>query len=53
VVLGTGRRDEVVIHRYPNHEEYLELSCWANDPASGDSDIPVAGIALKYSAEDG
>jgi len=51
VVFGTGRRDEVLVHHSSTHEEYLELSCWAKDPASGDSDIPAAGVAFEYPVE--
>ena len=52
MVFGTSRKDEVVVHRHPNHEQYMELSCWAKDPKSGDSDIPFAGIGFRYT-EDG
>lgn len=48
VVFGTARRDEVVVRRSPTHEEYVELSCWAKDPASVESDIPAAAIAFEY-----
>jgi len=49
MVFGTQRQDEVVVSRYPNHEEYSELSCWAKDPKTGDPDIPFAGIGFSYS----
>jgi hypothetical protein len=49
MVFGTQRRDEVVVSRYPNHEEYSELSCWAKDPKTGDPNIPSAGIGFSYS----
>lgn len=48
MVFGTGRSDAVVVHRAPRHEEYMELSCWAKDPKSGDADIPFAGIGFRY-----
>lgn len=48
MVFGTRRHDEVVVRRYPNHEQYMELSCWAKDPKSGDSDIPSAGVGFRY-----
>ena len=49
VVFGTERRSEVVVRRHPNHEQYMELSCWAKDPArTADPEIPFAGIGFTY-----
>jgi hypothetical protein len=52
-VFGTGRQDTVVVHHHPSHEECMELSCWAKDPASEDPDIPFAGIGFEYSEANG